>query len=287
MAKTMHVSGDAHKLVKYIRGGRTMSDTLDDILSKHVSTLPTHPEKVFYKCDICNEIKDFGAPWDIGYSPEVSEIMTLIGKVVKHDKYEKTKCDGILKLYNIDMMQNAKALKYEDILMKVVVLDKKPIVIAQFKGNNNPRIGEIIEPVRKRYNLRITSIEDTYKILEVLAKYNDPGLVTPIVEQLMSINLEADANKKLKNDVDFQILKIYGDNKILPAGMFKHLCYLIPSFCYSLALTTLTDNKGNTMKAPVGNVYFKNMVRMISNREIDHNAALTFYKGVEVTQMNM
>jgi hypothetical protein len=283
MTKTIHVSDDAHKLVKDIKGGRTMGDTVDDIFSKHVSERPTNPEKVFYRCDVCNDIEEFSAPWNIGYSPEVREVMTLIGKVIRHDKYKKTRCEGILKLYNIDMMQQAKTLKEEDILMRVVMLDKKPIVIAKIKGLNNPRVGEIIEPIPRRYNLRITSIEDTYKILEILAKYNDPGTMIPIVEQLLSVNLDAGVNKKLKDEIDLQILKIYGDNKIFPVGMFKHLCYLIPSFCYSLALTMWTDNEGNIVRAPVGNGFFKNLVRMIANRELDHESALTYYRDIKVT----
>lgn len=281
MTKTIHVSDDVHKLVKDNKGGRTMGKVIEDIFGEHFSDRPTNPERIFYKCDICKKIEEFNAPWNMGYSPEVDNIIRLMGKLVEHKEYG-AECNGILKLYNIDMIQKGEKIKRENVLLKVVVLDEKIVIVAKVKGSNNPRVGEITEPIPGNFYIKVISIEGLYRIIEILAKYYEPGVITNITEQLKNIKLESDVNRFVTNDVHAQIRRIFNDNKIIPEGMFKSMCYLIPSFCYSLSKTALIDDEGNVSYAPIGNGYFKDLVTKIANREITHKQAMTYYKGYKV-----
>lgn len=282
MTRTIRVPDNVHKFVKDNKGGRTMGKVVEDIFGKHFSDKPTNPEKIFYKCDVCKKIEEFNAPWNIGYSPEVSEIMNLIGKIVEHKEYGDTKCGGILKLYNIDMIQKGEKIKRENVLLRVVVLDGRLFVVSKIKDWNNPRVGEVVEISPGLRHFKIISIEDLYKIIEILAKYYEPGVITDIVKQLRDIKFEPGTNKYLTNDMHAQVQHIFNGNKIIPEGMFKFMCYLIPSFCYSLSKTTLTDNDGNVLDAPVGNGFFRDLVIRVANRELTHKEALNFYKGSKV-----
>lgn len=284
MTKTIHVPDNVHKLIKDNKGGRTMGKVVEDIFGEHFQDKPTNPERVFYKCDTCKKIEGFNAPWDIGYSPEVDKIMKMMGKLIGHKEYG-AKCDGILKLYNIDIIQNGEEIKKENVLLKVVVIDERVIIVSKTKDQNNPRVGEIIEPIPGHLYIKIISIEDLYKIVETLAKYYEPGFITGIVEQLKKIKFEPDKNRFLTNEIHAQVQQIFNSNKIIPEGMFKFMCYLIPSFCYSLSQTTLTDNEGNMSKAPIGDGFFRDLVTKVANREITHNEAMTYYRGIRVNHI--
>ena len=247
MSKTIRVSDDIHQLVKENKGGRTMGKVVEDVFGEHFSDKPTSPEKIFFKCDICKKIEEFSASWDKGYSPEVDRIMIIMGKRIEHKDYG-AKCNGLLKLYNIDMIQQGEKIKRENVLLKVVLLDKKLFIVANIKDWNNPRVGELVEIARGIYHFKIISLEDLYKIIELLARYYEPGVVTEVVKKLMDIKFEPNKNKRITNDKHAQVRQIFNESKFIPEGMFKYMCYLIPSFCYSLSLTTLTESGRKCIK---------------------------------------
>lgn len=282
MSKTIRVSDGIHQLVKENKGGRTMGKVIEDVFGDRFSDKPTSPEKIFFKCDVCKEIEEFNASWDKGYSPEVDKIMMIMGKMIAHEDYGAD-CKGILKLYNIDMIQQGEKIKREDVLLKVVLLDKKLLIVADIGNWNNPRVGELVEIAHGIHHFKIISLKDLYKIIELLALYYEPGVITEVIKRLMNINFEPDKNKFLTKEIHAHIQHIFNENKFIPEGMFKYMCYLVPSFCYSLSLTTLTDPAGNVSLAPVGNGFFKDIVVRIANRELRHEEALNLYKGIKVS----
>jgi len=291
--KSAKISPKAHEWIMNIKGEDTVARVVDRLVkfleSKRVK-VPENAEEILVKCDKCHKIYKSYSIWQKGYNieiPRVDDIKALMDIRIPHNEYnkpfktqEEKECNGNIILYSFPIIEKTVTITKNDVLMTLTNLDGDVIAIAEIPDEDakNPRVGILKESYNGKFAFRIISIIDAYKLLEFWAKYNKPGPITHVVEQLIDIELIANEYRQLKKEILLQIKNIhYEHDTIMPEGIFKLMCLYIPSNCWALAQTSL-DGK----KASIGNGFFKNAVIDLAKGEIKHMEAFTRYRGIQI-----